>query len=54
MFLKQVFGEGKMKQHFKIKISCKVVEVYICQTNGINVQKGVQVGDHRKLMKHKK
>lgn len=29
MVLKKVFGDGKIKLHFNIKMKCKVVNVYI-------------------------
>lgn len=29
MFLKKVFGDGKIKHYFKIKMKCKVVNVYV-------------------------
>lgn len=29
MFLKKVLGDGKIKHYFKIKMKCKVLNVYV-------------------------
>lgn len=52
MFLKKVFGDGKMKHYFKIKMKCKVVNVYVFQKM-VSVFSQTYREAIRMLVKHK-